>query len=367
MKILVTGANGFIGKNILKHLSENDFQDVITFNRNNSASDLDVAIKSSEFIFHLAGVNRSDKESDFKATNIDLTKRIIKSLNKFGKKTPILFSSTIKVSQNSPYGVTKRIAEELISNYGNKTGAVTHIYRLPNVFGKWCRPDYNSVVATFCNNIISEIPIRIDDPNSKINLVYIDEVCKNFIRHLNNPKHVFEPEVKPVYETTVGNIATILNGFKVNEGKFTINNVGSGFLRKLYSTYLSYLKQYDFHSKIPIYQDERGLFAEIIKTKSAGQFSFFTARPGMTRGNHYHHTKNEKFLVVKGKALFKFHNIITKETYDLCVEDSDPTLVTTIPGWAHSITNSGTDELVVMLWANEIFDRENPDTISYEV
>ena len=262
------------------------------------------------------------------------------------------------------YGQSKLLAEKSVEQYGNDTGSAYYIYRFPNVFGKWCKPNYNSFVATFCYNTLNGLDITIDDPLAQVILVYIDDVCHSLISLLDGSVNNGFKTVVPEYPTTVGEVADLLLAFKESRGNLITENVGTGLCRALYSTYLSYMSPEQFSYAIPSYGDERGVFSEMLKTKEAGQFSFFTAHPGITRGGHYHHTKNEKFLVVRGKALFKFEHITSGERYELQTNSSSPRIVETVPGWSHDITNIGDEEMIVMLWANEIFDREAPDTFA---
>lgn len=364
MKILITGASGFIGKNLCFQLEEQGFIDLIKIDRSNSIEELNEALESAEFIYHLAGINRPQNDDDFKLGNADLTSYIVSKLEELNRATPILLTSSIQAEQSNAYGVSKASAENALNSYAEQSGAKTYIYRLPNVFGKWCRPNYNSVVATFCYNIVNDLPLTINDPSAKVNLVYIDTVCEHFIHHLNNDEVAGKQSIKPIYPTTVGEIASVLESFKASKVSLITENVGTGFLRALYSTYISHYSPEQFSYTVPAYTDPRGTFCELLKTKEAGQFSFFTAHPGITRGGHYHHTKNEKFLVIKGQAKFKFKHIATDESYELNIIGDDYRVVETVPGWTHDVTNIGESELIVMLWANEIFDREKPDTFA---
>ncbi len=303
-------------------------------------------------------------DSEFQEGNAHLTTFIVDELRKAGKRTPIMVSSSIQAEHDNPYGTSKAQAEQALVEYSSETAADYYIYRFPNVFGKWCRPNYNSFVATFCHNIVNDIEITIDNPEAPVTLVYIDDVCAELVSLLSSKKETGLNFVKPEYPTTVGDVAKQLRAFKASRENLVTENVGTGLTRTLYSTYLSYFSPSQFSYTVPSYGDERGVFCEMLKTKESGQFSFFTAHPGITRGGHYHHSKNEKFLVIKGKALFKFEQIITGERYELVVDAIRPEIVETVPGWSHDVTNVGCDELVVMLWANEIFDREAPDTIA---
>lgn len=364
MKILVTGAKGFIGRNLCIRLEEAGFQDIIQIDRESSDKELEIGLLEADFVFHLAGVNRPKRIEEFSAGNTDLTRRIVEVLASKANRTPIMLSSSTQANSENAYGVSKGLAEECVETYGLKTGADYFIYRFPNVFGKWCKPNYNSFVATFCHNIANDINITINDRLAAVTLIYIDDLCCEMLNILQNKRNSGYLKIFPEYPTTVGYVADLLFKFKDSRQNLVMEDVGIGFTRALYSTWLSYLKPDKFSYVVPSYADNRGVFCEMLKTKSAGQFSFFTAHPGITRGGHYHHTKNEKFLVIKGKAKFKFEHIITQETYELTVFSDTYQVVETVPGWIHDVTNIGDDELIVMLWANEIFDREVPDTIA---
>ena len=366
MNILVTGANGFIGQNLCVYLKEAGFSSIETITRADNDESIFKKITNADFIYHLAGINRPINDDEFKQGNSDFTQKIVNILVNNNLDTPILFTSSIQAKIKNPYGISKADAESTIISYRDITGSKSYICRLPNVFGKWCRPNYNSAVATFCYNIINDIPINIHNRVAPLNLVYIDDVCQLFISLLNDNPSEYQPfiEICPVYKSTVGSVVNLLSEFKNSRNSLTINKVGAGFERALYSTYLSYLKPEHFAYDIPSYTDERGSFSEMLKTTDSGQFSFFTAHPGITRGGHYHHTKNEKFLVLKGKARFQFKHILTGEKYELITSEHVRTVVETVPGWTHDITNIGSEELIVMLWANEIFNKDKPDTVT---
>lgn len=364
MNVLITGAKGFIGKNLSLFLKEQGNLVVTEIDRDSSETHLDTALANTDFVFHLAGVNRPKSLSEFKEVNADLTSRIVATLKDYGRKVPLMISSSIQAVSDNPYGVSKTEAEKTVKSYGQETGSPYYICRFPNVFGKWSRPNYNSFVATFCHNILNNIEINIHDPKTPVNLVYIDDVCKCLMSLLYGKTAPGFVKITPEYPTTVGFVADTLKAFKGSRDSLITENVGEGLERALYSTYLSYMKPSQFSYTIPSYCDGRGVFSEVLKTKQAGQFSFFTAYPGITRGGHYHHTKNEKFLVIKGQALFKFKHVMTGECYELSVNSETPEVVETVPGWSHDVTNVGSEELIVMLWANEIFDREAPDTIA---
>lgn len=364
MNILVTGANGFIGKNLRVWLTEQGLYHVTCFEHEHSDVDLANMVASTDFVFHLAGINRPKNEIEFSQGNTDLTAQLVTLLRATGRRIPLVLTSSIQAERDNAYGKSKAAAEQLAFDYMQQTGSPAYVYRLPNVFGKWCRPNYNSVVATFCHNTMHDLPITIHDANAPLSLVYIDDVCASFIDLLSAVQPGGYQDVAPVYHTTVGAVADALQKFKQSRVNLITEDVGTGLIRALYSTYLSYFSPNHFSYRVPGYNDARGSFVEMLKTPSAGQFSFFTAHPGVTRGGHYHHTKNEKFLVIKGTANYRFRQIITGEQYDITVDASEFKIIETVPGWAHDITNIGNEELIVMLWANEIFDRANPDTIA---
>ncbi|HAS6354557.1 TPA: NAD-dependent epimerase/dehydratase family protein [Vibrio vulnificus] len=362
MKIVVTGAKGFIGRNLCIMLREHGYQDVVEVDRETSRDQLSEVLASAEFVYHLAGINRPKDDVEFQEGNADFTSYIVDQLTLNGNKVPLVVSSSTHAERDNAYGQSKRLAEQAVEQYGQQTQAPYFIYRFPNVFGKWCRPNYNSFVATFCYNTLNDLEITINDPSAPVTLVYIDDVCAHLISLLGGCAESGYKRITPEYPTTVGQVAELLHAFKASRGNLVTENVGTGLTRALYSTYLSYMTPEQFSYSIPSYGDERGVFSEMLKTKQAGQFSFFTAHPGITRGGHYHHSKNEKFLVLKGKALFKFEHIATGERYELYTDGSSLQIVETVPGWSHDITNIGDEEMIVMLWANEIFDREAPDT-----
>jgi len=368
VRVLVTGANGFVGKNLCLRLKELGTVDVLQITRESTSSALHSALEQADFVFHLAGVNRPQEVSEFQAGNADLTQSLCDSLIKIGKKIPIVYTSSTQVSSDNPYGKSKQLAEDALTAYAEKCDTKVYIFRLPNVFGKWCKPNYNSAVATFCHNIARELPIKINDPAAELKLVYVDDVVGAFIRLIqstNLPGGL--QQISPIYSTTVGSLATQIEAFKNSRNTLLTERVGSGFLRALYSTYVSYLPTGKFSYEIPKHADPRGEFVEMLKTQDSGQFSFFTAHPGVTRGGHYHHSKTEKFLVIRGKARFGFRHISSGEKYEIVTDGSKPEIVETVPGWTHDITNIGEGEMIVMLWANEIFDRDYPDTIAEKV
>lgn len=369
MKVLITGADGFIGQNLQVLLSERADIEILRFTLENSPTELSVLVGQADFIFHLAGVNRPETSEEFKQGNTDLTKILCDALKLSGRAVPVIYTSSIQAENDNPYGISKRDAEQVLLDYQTESGAKAYVFRLPNVFGKWSRPNYNSVVATFCHNISRGLPIQVNDRSSIVKLVYIDDVIESFIRLMdgNGVDRDGCCQIEPCYSVTVGEIADRIHAFKTSRETLTIDNVGTGFIRALYATYISYLSPQDFTYEIVSHVDPRGSFAEVLKTQDSGQFSFFTAHPGVTRGGHYHHTKNEKFLVVKGQARFGFRHVVSDEVFEVNTSSEKLQIVETVPGWSHDITNTGDDEMIVMLWANEVFDPENPDTIYHKV
>lgn len=368
MKVLITGVNGFIGKNLAVHLAERKDIEVFRFGREDDLSTLGSFVGQCDFIFHLAGVNRPQDPKEFAEGNVDFTQSLCQAVIASGRKIPVIYTSSIQAEVDNAYGKSKLGAENALVDLARDFGSNVHIYRLPNVFGKWSRPNYNSAVSTFCHNISRDLPVQINDPSAKIKLVYIDDVVKSFIEVMDGSKaaSVFV-QVEPEYEITVGELSERLYGFRDSRNTLMTDAVGTGLTRALYSTYLSYLPANDFTYKVAQHGDSRGVFVEMLKTPDAGQFSYFTAHPGITRGGHYHHSKTEKFLVIKGNACFRFRHIVSGEFYELFTSGEQAEIVETVPGWTHDVTNTGDDELIVMLWANEVFDREHPDTYALPV
>lgn len=367
MAIVVTGAAGFIGKNLLIHLRERGFA-AIEIGSEATSAELRTALEEAEIVFHLAGVNRPTHDSDFVTGNVDLTRTITDILAAAGNRAPVIYASSIQAERDNPYGRSKRAAEDVLAAHAVANNSPVRVFRLANVFGKWARPNYNSAVATFCHNIARGLDITVNDPGAPLSLAYIDDVCSAFVSQIGEvtPGHSFV-EVYPVYQTTVGEVAQTLRGFAASRRTLMSDRVGVGLTRALFSTYLSYLRPEDFSYRVPRHEDPRGVFVEMLKTPDCGQFSYFTAGPGVTRGQHYHHSKTEKFLVLTGKARFGFRHIMTDERFEIVTEGGDGQIVETIPGWTHDITNIGDGEMVVMLWANEVFDKARPDTVALKV
>jgi UDP-2-acetamido-2,6-beta-L-arabino-hexul-4-ose reductase len=363
MKVLVTGSNGFIGNNLRVHLFERSEIEVVTFSRDDDLGALSSKLDGVDFVFHLAGVNRPKNVEEFALGNADLTRALCQAIIQTKRLIPVIYTSSVQAELDSPYGESKKAAEEVLIDFSAQTDSPVYLFRLPNVFGKWCKPNYNSAVATFCYNIAHNLPVQVNDANAKIRLVYVDDVVKYFMSIMDGA--LVEPglnNVNPVYEMTVGGLSEKIQLFKHSRQSLLTEPVGTGLDRALHSTYLSYLNPEQFSYNLTKHVDPRGVFVEMLKTKDSGQFSYFTAHPGITRGGHYHHTKTEKFLVLKGNALFKFRNVLTEDSYEVKITGNMPQVVETVPGWTHDITNIGEDEMIVMLWANEIFDHADPDT-----
>ena len=372
MKVLITGSGGFLGKNLQLHLAERKDVEVVCFTRANQVGQLPALLERVDFVFHLAGVNRPEDPAEFVAGNADLTVTLCQALANVaeatGRKVPVVFSSSTQAALDNPYSASKRAAEDALFALQRQLGVPVHVFRLPNVFGKWCKPNYNSAVATFCHSVARDLPIKVNDPAAPLTLVYVDDVLQRFIQLMDGADTALDPNgfaaLAPQYTTTVGEVARLIKSFNESRQTLITERVGTGLVRALYATYVSYLPPYAFGYMVPMHGDQRGMFAEMLKTPDCGQFSYFTAHPGVTRGGHYHHSKTEKFLVIKGQARFKFRHMHTGETHELTTSGEKAQIVETVPGWTHDITNIGSEALIVMLWANEVFDRQRPDTFA---
>lgn len=368
MRVLVTGAEGFIGRNLRQSLSERRGTEVICFSRRDRPQDLASLVRSVDAVVHLAGVNRTNDLAEFATVNAGLTRILCDALRgaaALGCRPLVVHSSSTQVERDGPYADSKRQAEAALLELSRSTPLPVRNLRLPNVFGKWAKPYYNSVVATFCHNIGRDLPIIVHDPAVRLQLVYVDDVVRRICAMLEGDiGREFMCQIEPQYTATVGELAASIRAFHESRKALRVGDVGTGLQRALYATYISYLPASAFSYRVPVHEDARGVFVEMLKTPAAGQISFFTAHPGVTRGGHYHHTKTEKFLVLRGRAKFRFRHVLTGETHEIETSASNPTIVDTIPGWSHAITNIGDDEMIVMLWANEVLDRENPDTFA---
>jgi len=517
--VLITGADGFVGQNLQLHLAERADVAVRRFTRANTLAELPALLQGVDWVFHLAGVNRPQDPTEFTTGNADLTQALCDALAARGRRVPVVYTSSTQAALDNPYGRSKRAAEDALFALQREHAVPVHVFRLPNVFGKWARPHYNSAVATFCHNTARGLPIQVNDPAAPLTLVHVDDVVARFLqlldgadaastptpslrgaegdaaiqpgasaataastptaappasavtgsprfarddgnypslrggeadaaiqsgastaaaastataaptsgapldRHaslaMTNPpslrgaagdaaiqsgastaaaastatgtvaspasaaldRHGLRPRddgvadgagddkptfdtITPQYTTTVGEVARLIQAFAASRDNLLTERVGTGLVRALYATYVSYLPVESFAYPVPMHGDARGVFVEMLRTPDCGQFSFFTAHPGITRGGHYHHSKTEKFLVIQGQARFKFRHMQTGQVHELVTDGAHAQIVETVPGWTHDITNIGPDELVVMLWANEVFDRDKPDTFA---
>jgi UDP-2-acetamido-2,6-beta-L-arabino-hexul-4-ose reductase len=372
-RVLVTGANGFIGKNLVMRLRELPNFPVTEFVRGDDVAALPELLAQVDAVVHLAGENRPADPNAFAEVNTGLTviicNAIAAQVASGGRRVPLVLASSTQAERDNPYGQSKLAAERAVQALARDTGNPAVVFRLPGVFGKWSKPNYNSVVATFCHNIARGLTIQINDPAASLQLVYVDDVVSSMIASVDAlllpvASGVSQGLVAPLYTTTLGELAAQIQAFGDSRTTLMSERVGTGFVRALYATYVSYLPNERFAYDVQQYADPRGVFVEMLKTPDSGQFSYFTAHPGITRGGHYHHTKTEKFLVIKGTGLFRFRHMVTDECFELKTSGDKPQVVDTVPGWVHDITNVGNDEMVVMLWANEVFDRVNPDTVA---
>ncbi len=369
MNILLTGANGFVGKNLSVHLETLGYDSIDTFTKDNDYQDLDDMCARADFVFHLAGVNRPKDNSEFQKGNIDLTQTLLEYLKKHKNHAPVLLASSIQAENDNEYGRTKQAAETLVLEHAEALGIKSFVYRLPNVFGKWSKPNYNSVVSTFCHNIANSEPIKINDASVELTLVHIDDVLDEFIRALNNNENRDDQycRVPIVHTITLGQLAETIQSFKQSRDTKFIPDMGDALTKKLYATYLTYLPTNDFSYPLKMNVDQRGSFTEVLKTIDRGQVSVNVSKPGITKGNHWHHSKNEKFLVVSGRGVIRFRHIHDDNVIEYYVDESSMEVVDIPPGYTHNIENLGDKDMVTLMWANEPFDPENPDTYYEEV
>ena len=366
-RILVTGSNGFIARNLIYNLKNAGYSEIDCYNHNSTDEELDQYIERADFIYHLAGVNRPQDNSEFFEGNAMLTRKIVSKLEELKKSVPILLSSSIQAGLDNPYGASKRAAEESVFTYGKEFETAVYVYRLPNVFGKWSRPNYNSAVATFCNNIARDLPITVNNAESILRLVYIDDVVDQFIRCMEKGiilppgEFVTFPDFL-VYETTVGKLAAEIMSFRESRKKLSVADMSNELSKKLYSTYLSFLPEDDFSYPLEMHEDNRGSFTEFIRTEDRGQVSVNISHPGITKGEHWHNTKNEKFLVVKGEGLIRFRKIGTDKIIEYRVSGKKLEVVDIPTGYTHNIINVGEEDMVTIMWANEAFNPDRPDT-----
>lgn len=363
MNILVTGAKGFIGRNLVAWLERQSDIRVFEFDKENSRQDLEAALAEADLVFHLAGVNRPQSVDEFETGNVGFTAEVCDHLLEIAHPVPLVLSSSIQAELDNPYGVSKRRAEEVVKRYARQSGARGVVYRLKNVFGKWCRPYYNSVVATFCHNIAHDLPITISDPERELELVYIDDVVDHFAHEIRaREPGLYYREVRPVHRITLGRLAELIRSYRHMRETLLVPDLSDPFTRKLYGTYLTYLEPDDFAYLLDKKCDPRGCLAEFVKSPAFGQVFVSRTAPGIARGNHYHHTKTEKFLVLQGEAVIRFRHIQSREVLEYRVRGEEFQVVDIPPGYTHSIENTGPGELVTLFWASEVFDPDRPDT-----
>ncbi|WP_372663114.1 capsular polysaccharide biosynthesis protein CapF [Cohnella sp.] len=369
MKILVTGANGFVGKNLIAELKNKGYSDILEFTRATDRALLNEFTQKCEFVFHLAGVNRPQDEREFMEGNFGFTSELLDLLKKHNNKAPVLITSSIQAEKDNPYGMSKKAGEDLLFQYSEETGVKSIVYRLPNLFGKWSKPNYNSVVATFCHNIARNLDVQINDASARIVLSYIDDVVAEFIRALEGKENrdgTFS-YVSVTYNIKVGELADKLYSFRNNRETLIMPSLKSQLDKALYGTYLSFLEEDNFSYKLKKNVDNRGWLAEFIKSDNMGQIFISKTKPGITRGNHWHHTKVEKFLVIQGEAVIKFRKISSDEVLEYNVNGEIPEVVDIPVGYTHSITNFGKQDVITLFWASEVFDPTKPDTYFMEV
>ncbi len=369
MKILVTGAKGFIGKNLIAELKTTTNHEIFEYDQDTEYSLLQRYCQEANFVFHLAGVNRPKEQAEFMSGNFGFTSELLELLKQYQNNCPVMISSSIQAALDNPYGQSKKAGEELLFSYSEETGANVLIYRFPNVFGKWCRPNYNSAVATFCHNIAHDLPIQVNDRSVEMTLVYIDDVVKSLMDALEGKEQREDNYcVVPItHQTTLGKIVDLIESFKASRAERSIPDMSEPFTKKLYSTYLSYLPENQFSYDLKMNVDARGSFTEFIRTPDRGQVSVNISKPGITKGNHWHHTKNEKFLVVSGSGVIRFRKLDTDEIIEYFVSGDKLEVVDIPVGYTHNIENLGDSDMVTIMWVNEIFDPENPDTNYLEV
>ncbi len=375
MNILITGAKGFIGRNLVAELNNIKEEkakgyglsadlNIFEYDMGTNPSLLDGFCRDADFVFHLAGVNRPKEQGEFMEGNFGFTSTLLDALKSHGNNCPVMLASSIQAELDNPYGVSKKAGEDLLLQYGKETGAKVYIYRFPNVFGKWCKPNYNSAVATFCNNVANDLPILVNDRSVNMTLVYIDDVVRELISALEGkPAKVGEFCCVPVeHKITLGEIVDLIYSFKESRGNLQVADLSDEFTKKLYSTYLSYLPVDGFSYPLKMNVDERGSFTEFLKSPDRGQVSINISKPGITKGQHWHHTKNEKFLVVSGKGVIRFRKIDGEKIYEYFVSGDKLEVVDIPVGYTHNIENLGETDMVTVMWVNEVFDPENPDT-----
>jgi UDP-2-acetamido-2,6-beta-L-arabino-hexul-4-ose reductase len=369
-RILVTGAAGFMGRNLCMALRRQGGFAVLEFDVEQSPTELPGLAAQADLVFHLAGINRPKEEKEFTEGNVDLTRHLCDSLAKTGRKTPLVLSSSIQAELDNPYGRSKREAEEVVLEYHQKTGAAVYVYRFPNVFGKWSRPNYNTVVATFCHNISRGLPVQVSNRGNVLRFVYIDDIIRAFLEIAARPEHKGQEtryDLQPVYTITLGELHDLLVSFRETRRQSLVPDLANPLLKSLYSTYVSFYEPNDLAYPVDLKTDERGWLFELVKSRSAGQIFVSRTKPGITRGNHYHDSKLEKFCVIQGEGVIRFRHVLQREIIEYPVNDREIKVVDIPPGYTHSIENTGTNDMLTLFWANEIFEPQRPDTYFVKV
>lgn len=371
MNILITGARGFMGKNLRSALTGRcgDAHRLMLLDMPHTEEELLAAAAEADFVFHLAGVNRPTDPADFQKGNADFTRQLLTLLKERGKRPPVLLSSSIQAALENPYGQSKLSAEQAVADYGRETGSAVYLYRLPNVFGKWSRPNYNSAVATFCHNVARGLPITVNDPSVTLRLVYIDDVVEEFLRAMEGQPHR-EGEwctVQPVHEVNLGHMAELIQSFPALRDSLTAPDQSDPLVKKLYATYLSFLPPEDFSRPTVTHADQRGSFTELLHMGSRGQVSLNISKPHITKGDHWHQTKHEKFIVLQGEGVIRFRKVGDSTVIAYKVSGENLTVVDIPTGYTHSIENTGDTDMLTLMWANEVFDQAHPDTLRLPV
>lgn len=369
MKILITGSEGFVGKNLVAELGNRGYEDLYLYDKKNSFEDLEKWTKDCEFVFHLAGVNRPETEEEFMEGNADLTSQLTNLLEETNNQAPIMISSSIQAEKDNPYGKSKKAGEDYIFDYGKRNDVPVYVYRFSNLYGKWSKPNYNTVIATFCHNIAHGLSIQVNDPTVEITFQYIDDVVNELIDCLegNGTQSGKFYDVSEKDTRTLGEVAELIQSFKESRDTLEVPNMSDSFTKKLYSTYLSFLPEDDFSYKLKMNQDNRGSFTEFLRSPDRGQVSINVSKPGITKGQHWHHSKNEKFLVVKGNGVIRFRKVGEEKVIEYPVSGEGLEVVDIPTGYTHSIVNTGEEEMVTVMWVNEPFDPDNADTYYLEV
>lgn len=371
MNILITGARGFMGKNLRSALTGRygDAHRLMLLDMPHTEEELLAAAAEADFVFHLAGVNRPTDPADFQKGNADFTRQLLTLLKERGKRPPVLLSSSIQAALENPYGQSKLSAEQAVADYGRETGSAVYLYRLPNVFGKWSRPNYNSAVATFCHNVARGLPITVNDPSVTLRLVYIDDVVEEFLRAMEG-QPCREGEwctVQPVHEVNLSHMAELIQSFPALRDSLTAPDQSDPLVKKLYATYLSFLPPEDFSRPTVTHADQRGSFTELLHMGSRGQVSLNVSKPHITKGDHWHQTKHEKFIVLQGEGVIRFRKVGDSTVIAYKVSGENLTVVDIPTGYTHSIENTGDTDMLTLMWANEVFDPAHPDTLRLPV